>query len=199
MVAIQKYGANSNVVHYLQTADQSLRVPSPHEKLVKSNLWIWFTPKGKLWPNYLQATEQETVIKHLKHLPILKEYPTLWNELVTMLQKMINVGQPLSTSVVQPILRGIIESLTPKIFYNGHGGFIISREWTKQFLKHYMNWSFRMATIAVNKMPTDWHEQGCNMVYRIVYLMKLYSIPPCLVVSTNQTRIHLVPTVGEKA
>jgi hypothetical protein len=41
---------------------------------------------------------------------------------------MINVGQPLSTSVVQPILRGIIESLTPKIFYNGHGGFIISRE-----------------------------------------------------------------------
>jgi hypothetical protein len=28
--------------------------------------------------------------------------------------------------------------------------------------------------------------------------MKLYSIPPCLVVNINQTGIHLVPTIGER-
>jgi hypothetical protein len=93
MVVVYKYGANFDVVHYLWTAYQSPWVINPYEKLDRSNLWIWFTPKGELWPNYLQVAEQGTSMKHLKqHLPILKEYPTLQNELVTMLQKMKNVG-----------------------------------------------------------------------------------------------------------
>jgi hypothetical protein len=74
---------------------------------------------------------------HLKqHLPILEVYPTLQNELVTMLQKMRNVKQPLSTFVIQPILRSLIESLALEILCNGHGGFVVIREWTRQFLKH---------------------------------------------------------------
>jgi hypothetical protein len=73
---------------------------------------------------------------------------------------MRSVGQPLSTSMVQSILKGMIESFVLEILCNGHGGFVVIREWTRNFLKHYMNWSFRMATIATNKMPTIWHEQG---------------------------------------
>jgi hypothetical protein len=69
-----------------------------------------------------------------------------------MLQKMKSVGQPLSISMVQPILRGMIESLAPEILYNGRGGFIVTREWTRQFLKHYMNWSFHMTTTISNKL-----------------------------------------------
>jgi hypothetical protein len=52
---------------------------------------------------------------------------------------MRNVGQPLFTFVVQPILRGMLESLVPKNLCNGHGRFIFTREWTRQILKHYMN------------------------------------------------------------
>ncbi len=59
--------------------------------------------------------------------------------------------------MVQPILRGMIESLA-EILHNGHGGFVVTKEWTKQFLKHYMNWSFHMATIVVSKLLVDWHE-----------------------------------------
>jgi hypothetical protein len=66
--------------------------------LARSNLWTWFTPKGKLRPNYLQIA-QGTIVKHLKqHLPILEKYPTLWDDLVTMLQKMISVGQQTTLS-----------------------------------------------------------------------------------------------------
>jgi hypothetical protein len=36
------------------------------------------------------------------------------------------------------------------------------------------------------------------MAYEIAYLMKLYWIPPCLVVNTSQNGIHLVLTVGER-
>jgi hypothetical protein len=53
-----------------------------------------------------------------------------------------------------------------------------------------------MAT--TNKMLTDWHEKGCNMVYKITYLMKLYSILRCLMVNIDQTGIHFVPTTGER-
>jgi hypothetical protein len=62
------------------------------------------------------------VIKHLKqHLPILEEYPTLHNDFVTMLQRMKNVKQLLTTTIVQLILRGLIESFTLEIILTSHG------------------------------------------------------------------------------
>jgi hypothetical protein len=33
------------------------------------------------------------------------------------------------------------------------------------YLKHYMNWSFRMATTIASKMLANWHEERCNMAY----------------------------------
>ncbi len=94
----------------------------------------------------------------------------------------INVKQLLFTFIVQPILRGTIESLVREILWTGHGGFIVTREWTRQFLKHYMNESFHMANIVANKMLTNQHEKCQNMAYKITYLVRLYSIPLCLVV-----------------
>ncbi len=80
------------------------------------------------------------VVKHMKqHLPILKEYPTFHNDFVTMLQRMKSVRQLLTTSIIQPILRGMIESLTHEILWTSHGGFMVTREWTRNFLKHHMN------------------------------------------------------------
>jgi hypothetical protein len=71
----------------------------------------------------MQVVQQGTIVKHLKqHLPILEEYPTLHNDLVTMLQKMISVGQMLSTSIVQLILRVMIKSFVHDILWIGHGG-----------------------------------------------------------------------------
>jgi hypothetical protein len=43
-----------------------------------------------------------------------------------------------------------------------------------------MNWSFRVATIVVSKMPMDWMEQGKFMAYYVAYIAKTYNIPPCL-------------------
>jgi hypothetical protein len=35
------------------------------------------------------------------------------------------------------------------------------------------------------------------MAYHVAYLAKAYNIPPSLIIINDQTRIHLVPTVGE--
>jgi hypothetical protein len=61
-----------------------------------------------------------------------------------------------------------------------------------------MNWFFHKVTTATNKMQTNWLEQGQNMLYKITYLMKLYSIPLCLVVNNDQTRICLILIATER-
>jgi hypothetical protein len=68
---------------------------------------------------------------------------------------MKNVRQPLLIYVVQPIFKSMIQSFAFEIICNGHGGFVVTREWNRQFLKHYMNWSFHMATTTTSKMPID--------------------------------------------
>jgi hypothetical protein len=35
------------------------------------------------------------------------------------------------------------------------------------------------------------------MVYRVTYLAKAYNIPPSLIVNSDQTSIHFVPTIGK--
>jgi hypothetical protein len=62
------------------------------------------------------------VIKHLKqHLPILEEYPTFHDDFVTMLQRVKNVKQLLTTSIIQLILKGLIESLTLETIRTSNG------------------------------------------------------------------------------
>ena len=49
--------------------------------------------------------------------------------MVSALQKMPTVGQPpLPSSIVQPTLSGMIESLAPGVLCAGCGGFTVTRE-----------------------------------------------------------------------
>ncbi len=85
--------------------------------------------------------------------------------MVTMLQKMKEAPQPLAISIVQPILNGMIEFLTPNVICDTKpSGFKVTREWTRQFMKHYMNWTFRASIITTNKFPTNWQEKCKFMV-----------------------------------
>jgi hypothetical protein len=52
---------------------------------------------------------------------------------------MRKAGQPLSTGIVQLIFHGMIESTTFEILQEGPRWFIITRKWTRKFMKQYMN------------------------------------------------------------
>jgi hypothetical protein len=41
-----------------------------------------------------------------------------------------------------------------------------------------------MAT-TTSQLPPNWFEQGCNMAYWVVYLVKAYNILVALVVNSN--------------
>jgi predicted dithiol-disulfide oxidoreductase (DUF899 family) len=62
-----------------------------------------------------------------------------------------------------------------------------------QFLKQYMNWTFKVATTTTNQFPINWKHQRQDMGFRIVYLVKTYDIFTTLMVNKDQIGMHLVP------
>jgi len=68
--------------------------------------------------------------------------------MVSLLEKMRKVAQPLSTSIVQPIFKSKIQSIALKFIKPRCGRFTITREWFKQFMKQmldllYDNYSYK--------------------------------------------------------
>jgi hypothetical protein len=68
---------------------------------------------------------------------------------------MREAGETLFISIVQPILRGMLETLTPQFLNDRPRGFTMSRQWTNEFMKVYMNWTIRKDITATSKLPLD--------------------------------------------
>ncbi len=101
---------------------------SLYEKLSRACLLEWFITTGELKPNYKHAMEVGTTMKSNKEsMHALEDYPKVRDSLVVMLQKMKEVGQLLSTNIVQPIIHGMIKFATPKILQEGLGGISVTR------------------------------------------------------------------------
>lgn len=114
-----------------------------------------------------------------------------------MLQAHRNAGQPLFASTIRNSIRCLIHKKEPTLLEgDGKTALKVGLAWTRDFVRCNLNWSYRAATGAAKKLPSDWEEQGLQMAQRVAYLVKAHSIPPQLVVNTDQTGIHLVPTGG---
>ncbi len=76
-------------------------MPSPYEKLSRACSWEWFTPSGQLKPNYKHVVQVGTTMKsNKKSMRALEDYLEVCDSLVVMLQKMREVGLPLSNGIV---------------------------------------------------------------------------------------------------
>ncbi len=60
-----------------------------------------------------------------------KEHPKLKNEMVSLIWKMKQASQPLSTSIVQPILKSMLQSISFDFIEPKYGGFIVTSKWSK--------------------------------------------------------------------
>jgi hypothetical protein len=65
-------------------------------------------------------------------------------------------------------------------------------------MKTHLNWSYKATITTARKLLETWHQKGIAMAHMVAYLVKAYNIPTCLVINTDQTRIHLVPTRGDR-
>jgi hypothetical protein len=75
----------------------------------------------------------------------------------------------------------------------GKGGelFQVSKRFSRTFLNRYLGWTWRRATMAANKLPENWEQQGDEMAFRVAALCKTEGIPPELVCNSDQTAVHL--------
>jgi hypothetical protein len=84
----------------------------------------------------METTQCGLVVKTPKqNLPKLEKYLEFHDEIVHVLQKVKEAGQLLSIRIVQPILKGIIQSFVPQLIRPKHGGFNVTRKWSRQFMK----------------------------------------------------------------
>jgi len=161
-------------------------------------MYKWFHPNGDLKENYKCCIEFGTYFaKSKQYCSILMNYPLFKEEICTVLCKQRDVGQPLYTICIQPLIEAIIAKRKPQLL-ESNNNFPVSIGWTRSFIKSKLNWSYRASTIATSKLPKDYELQGKIMAQRCAYLIKVHNIPQELVVNIDQTSIHLILIGGAK-
>jgi hypothetical protein len=114
-------------------------------------------PTGELkegYKNYVYLGTS-TFTSGSQHSPILEHYPQLREKIVTILKTHRDVGHPLYASSIQGIIKAIIRKEEPILLSN--------TSWTRAFIKTELHWTNRVATIAAQKLPSDWEVQGLRM------------------------------------
>ena len=189
----------TSTLHYLKLKyKEPGKNCSVYDSLSKGTLWNWFTSTGELREGVKTKIDNETPFRESsQHRNVLSNFPILQEEIIEMLQAHRDVGQPLFASSIQNRIRSLIRKREPSLLEGeGPTDFKVSLAWTRDFVRCNLNWSYRVATGTTRKLPNDWEGQGLQMAQRVAYLVKTHSLPPQLVVNTDQTGIHLVPTGG---
>jgi hypothetical protein len=174
---------------------------SVYDRLQRSTMVEWFTPTGELKEGTKQSIFKETTAftGGIQHTYVLANHSDLEEDIITLLKEHRDVGQPLFATFVRGLIRTMIEKRAPTLLENkSQSGFKVSLAWTRDFVRTNLNWSFRKSTGSARKLPKDWEEQGLLMAQRAAYLVKAHSIPPELMVNTDQTGIHLIPIGGTR-
>jgi hypothetical protein len=65
-------------------------------------------------------------------------------------------------------------------------------------MKTCLNWSYKVVITLVGKLPQTWEQKGMAMAHRVVYVVKVYNIPMCLIINTNRIGVHLLPSKGNQ-
>ena len=200
--AVSHHRSLGHALRYLQV---KYKLPgqnkSVYDKLTRGSLREWFTKTGELKEGTKQAIFKETAVftGGAQHSYVLSKHHELEEEIITLLKAHREAGQPLFATSVRTLIRTLIQKREPHLLdFQSPNGFRVSLEWTRDFVRTKLDWSFRKSTGAARKLPADWEQQGLNMAHRTAYLVKAHSIPPELVVNTDQTGIHLVPTGGTR-
>ncbi len=165
LAIVKKHGDLTSALHYLKTFHRKPREFSgPYEKLNKGSLYEWFTLRGELKPHVKVVVEKGTTsIVVEKHFSILETKPKLRNELITLLKKMCSIAP-----IIQTIIKGIFENITPKLLkdFIKQGGLKVSLEWTRNFMKNHLNWSYLATTTTTKKPPSTWEQERTSMTSR---------------------------------
>ena len=167
-----------------------------YEHLAKGTMYECFYSNDDLKENYKRCVELDTYFDNAsQHCLIFSDYHALRDEICNVLRKQRAGGQ-LSTFIIQPLIKKFIQKHEPQLLEDEK--FQDSTKWARIFIKSKLNWSYRAATTAAGKLSNDFELQGLTMTQMCTYLIKVHNILESLVVNSDQTGIHLVPTGGAR-
>ena len=112
-------------------------------------------------------------------------------QLKQALVPIMNSGMPMTIGMIRSVLANAMgERLDYVVDFNS---FKLSESTVRRWIKEW-GLSMRMATTSWQDPPTNWELQRDEAVMRLAIVVKLYDIPPELVINYDQTAQHLVPT-----
>lgn len=86
---------------------------------------------------------------------------------MNLLQKTSANPKPFTISIVKHVLQRLTKVLALKIIHNNPKQFKVKCEWSRQFLKHCMNWTFKVGNTTSSKLFMDWMMHEKCMAYRV--------------------------------
>ena len=109
---------------------------------------------------------------------------------VAQLKAFRKAGNIVTAGITKAVVLAHVRSHAPELL--GHMKF--SGKWVCSFMQHILGWSFRCGTHPAWKLPADWENQCTKMHARLVYVIKMESIPhPDLVMNADHAGISLMP------
>jgi len=100
-----------------------------------------------------------------QHAYVLSKHREFEEEITTLLKAHHDSSQPLYASLVKNLIRTLIEKKEPSLLkYKSTSGFRVFLPWTHDFVRTNLDWSFRKATRATKKLPSNWEHKGLEMV-----------------------------------
>ena len=115
--------------------------------------------------------------------------------IAAMIVAHLAAGLPLTSSLMEPIVIGYLETREPKITWQPR------KSWYPRFLKK-LGLSWRRATKAARSQPHDFETIRRDFILRVVWLVRRYNIPKNLFMNLDETGCCLLPigksTWGEK-
>lgn len=145
--------------------------------------------------------------------PTLDNFPNIRQELVDTLQALrdsgtlgppflgenncitlsASAGTALNLVSVQPIMKAVLQQRHPEILSDNGGPLKVSKWFCKSFVRKHLNWSFRRATTAAQKLPENWEKQVDDMVKRLGVVVFEGQVPKELLFSMDETFSFFVP------
>lgn len=90
-------------------------------------------------------------------------------------------------------MRAILTERHPSILYENGGSLKLSKKFCSKFVKKYLNWTFRKATTAAQKVPQNWEKLVDDMIKRLAVVVYEGKIPQELMFSMDETFCYFVP------
>jgi hypothetical protein len=191
---VKAYNENGHssrrAVWYLQQS-RTLNVSGVFNTLNPSTVQQWFDATTHRLTERVQQmrsnAERYSRIGVAGRPRVLDEFPEVEEAMKTQLRELREGGVTMHLTTVKCVVSSIL------VQHELGQNLKLSRRWLQNWIATVMDWSWRAATTAANKLPSGWRDHGAALAKRIAVDMEQHKIHEALVINADQMGLQLCP------